>query len=258
MKNTDKHMKRLMLVAFMLMQGWAFAQGKAEDFVNTKSVQQSRAYSHGIVLRADQARLMTSGIIGTTPSGTLVTAPRAQIKQTFDNIRAILAEAGASVDDIIEIETFLVDTANFLDYALERRDFFKGRKGPPPISKTYYAKSLINPRAVVEIAVMANIPQQQAGDSTIFVTAVVRAKQGMAEALRQALVANISLSRAEAGCLSYELFQSVDDPHIFTLHERWTSRAALNQHFQMPYMKQLSAAKLIATSEIIVVGKVEK
>ncbi len=243
----------------LLLPCWTYCQDKPGQFVNSPDVQQSRAYSHGVLVNRHDTRMMTSGIIGTDKSGNLVvTSPRLQIRQAFENIRAILTRAGAGIDDIIEIETFLVDTANFLDYALERRDFFSGRSVPPPISKTYYAKALINPNALVEIAVMANVPASAAKDTKpIFVTAVVRAKKGKAAELRRELIQNISLSRQEPGCLSYELFQGQDDPDVFTLHERWTSREAFTNHFQMPYMKALSSKSrdLIESSQIFVVDE---
>lgn len=107
----------------------AFPQSLSRDFVNAPEVQKSGAYSHAIILeQKKETIIMTSGIIGTDKSGTLVvTNSRAQIHQTFENIRAILAATGVGINDIIEIETFLVDTANFLDYALERR-YVKGLK----------------------------------------------------------------------------------------------------------------------------------
>jgi quinol monooxygenase YgiN len=38
------------------------------------------------------------------------------------------------------------------------------------------------------------------------------------------------LSRAEPGCLRYEVYQSEADPKVFMLHERWESAAALDVH----------------------------
>jgi quinol monooxygenase YgiN len=38
------------------------------------------------------------------------------------------------------------------------------------------------------------------------------------------------LSRAEPGCLRFEVYQSQNDPARFLLHERWESAAALDVH----------------------------
>jgi quinol monooxygenase YgiN len=38
------------------------------------------------------------------------------------------------------------------------------------------------------------------------------------------------LSRAEPGCLRYEVYQSQADPKVFMLYERWESSAALDVH----------------------------
>ena len=40
-------------------------------------------------------------------------------------------------------------------------------------------------------------------------------------------------SRKDAGCLQFELFQSVFDPDRFTLLELWESQAALDQHAKL-------------------------
>ena len=40
-------------------------------------------------------------------------------------------------------------------------------------------------------------------------------------------------SRKDAGCLQFELFQSVFDPDKFTLVELWESQAALDAHAKL-------------------------
>jgi quinol monooxygenase YgiN len=40
-------------------------------------------------------------------------------------------------------------------------------------------------------------------------------------------------SRKDAGCLQFEMFQSVDNPDKFTLLELWESQEALDAHIQL-------------------------
>jgi quinol monooxygenase YgiN len=59
----------------------------------------------------------------------------------------------------------------------------------------------------------------------------------------QALLATMpSPSRAEVGCLNYDLHQSLDAPTLFIIYENWVDRAALEAHFQTPHFLALIAA----------------
>jgi quinol monooxygenase YgiN len=65
----------------------------------------------------------------------------------------------------------------------------------------------------------------------------VRAKAGQESRLRQEMQRLVAPTRAEAGCIDYELHQSQTDPALFALYENWMSQAALDAHFQTPYLK---------------------
>jgi quinol monooxygenase YgiN len=46
------------------------------------------------------------------------------------------------------------------------------------------------------------------------------------------------LTRQEPGSLCYTLHRSSDDPAVWNIYEIWTSRAALDAHFNQPYMRE--------------------
>ena len=48
--------------------------------------------------------------------------------------------------------------------------------------------------------------------------------------IRELLTEQARLSRKEAGCVRFEVYQSNNDPTRFLLHERWESQTALDQH----------------------------
>lgn len=73
------------------------------------------------------------------------------------------------------------------------------------------------------------------------VVAELIAKPGKEDALRQALLACIEPTRAETGCVQYDLHESTDTPGHFVFYENWTSRAALDEHLQTPHLKNLGA-----------------
>jgi len=49
--------------------------------------------------------------------------------------------------------------------------------------------------------------------------------------------------RAEAGCLQYEFFTSLDDPGKLILVERWTDEEALATHAASGHMEKFAAIK---------------
>jgi quinol monooxygenase YgiN len=69
------------------------------------------------------------------------------------------------------------------------------------------------------------------------VVAKLKAKPEFAEELGQYLYALVEPSRSEADCLNYDLHQSNNDPSIWLLYENWTSKEALDDHFDMPYLR---------------------
>ena len=73
----------------------------------------------------------------------------------------------------------------------------------------------------------------------LIVVARVRAKAGQEARLRRELQGLVSQTRAEAGCLRYDLHESKTEPGWFLLYEMWKSEADLDTHFQTPYLKAL-------------------
>ena len=71
--------------------------------------------------------------------------------------------------------------------------------------------------------------------------AFLHARPGQEEELARRLLALVERSRAEAGCINYDVHQSEEDPTLFVMYENWTSRAALDLHFSMPYMRKIVA-----------------
>jgi quinol monooxygenase YgiN len=58
--------------------------------------------------------------------------------------------------------------------------------------------------------------------------------------VRRILLSLIEPSRAEAGCLKYELLQNTDDPTDFTFVETFASEDALKMHAAAPYIAGLA------------------
>jgi quinol monooxygenase YgiN len=71
------------------------------------------------------------------------------------------------------------------------------------------------------------------------VVAHVKSKDGMEEAMRKELLPLVGLSRKHAGCLNYDLHQSVEVPGQFYFHENWASRGDWDAHMQNAELKEV-------------------
>ena len=63
------------------------------------------------------------------------------------------------------------------------------------------------------------------------------AKEGQTKELIEALHVLIKPTRAEEGCLRYELNQRADDPSGITFIEKWKDRKVFDEHCATPYIR---------------------
>lgn len=71
--------------------------------------------------------------------------------------------------------------------------------------------------------------------NTIRVVARVNVRPEKLEETLQAFNALVAASRAEAGCISYEMLQNLEDPQDLTFIEEWASKEILDEHFVTPH-----------------------
>ncbi|GAB3791692.1 hypothetical protein GCM10028819_00550 [Spirosoma humi] len=71
----------------------------------------------------------------------------------------------------------------------------------------------------------------------LLVFANITAKTGAEANLKNALRELVLDVRTEPACQLYELYESVDHPERFVMHERWNDEAGLLAHNQMAHMK---------------------
>ncbi len=78
--------------------------------------------------------------------------------------------------------------------------------------------------------------------SELHVVATIPAKPEAVDAIRAALQTLVAATRAEEGCLAYDLYESGAAPGTFVTIERWTDQGALDAHLQMPHVADAFAA----------------
>jgi quinol monooxygenase YgiN len=70
----------------------------------------------------------------------------------------------------------------------------------------------------------------------VTVIARLQAKKGQESKLRQELLRLLAPTRAESGCINYDLHESQDDPGLFAFYENWQSQYDLDAHFQSSHL----------------------
>jgi len=76
----------------------------------------------------------------------------------------------------------------------------------------------------------------------IFITAKFQILPEHAEAWPDISREFTEATRAEEGCLSYDLYESGAAPGVFVTMERWVDQAAMDAHLQMPHLAEAFAA----------------
>ena len=104
--------------------------------------------------------LFLSGVMGTKPEGGgLVDGGiEGQTRQALENVKAALALAGATMEDVAKCTVFLTDAANFAAMNTVYREFFPA--AAPPARSTVAVAALVVPNALIEIECTAAAPRK--------------------------------------------------------------------------------------------------
>lgn len=70
----------------------------------------------------------------------------------------------------------------------------------------------------------------------------IKAQDGAADKVFDAIQTLAVETRKEAGCLAYRVYTSSDDAQVFLIHEEWESPQALSDHGAMPHIKTFKSA----------------
>jgi len=107
-----------------------------------------------IFVSGTSARRVDDSIAGAErdASGCEVRDIRVQTRAVLENIRDILAGAGAALTDVVEVSTYLVNMADFAGYNEVYSEFF-GYEGPA--RTTVAVAELPHPQLLIEIKVIA-------------------------------------------------------------------------------------------------------
>lgn len=113
------------------------------------------AYSHGIKVPLPGADLIfLTGQKAMDSHGNVIAAgdPEKQTEYVFQSIRRILAEAGATIDDVVKAQIFVTDMNDFPIISKVRNRYFENVR---PVSTLVEVTGLSKKGCCVEIAVTA-------------------------------------------------------------------------------------------------------
>ena len=116
------------------------------------------SYSHVVrVETGDATWIYVSGQIANNLEGKLVGSGdlRAQTRQVFENLRAILAANGATFADVVKIGTYLTTLDDLAGMREVRSEYLTSE---PPASTAVQVVALVIPDALIEIDLVAVVP----------------------------------------------------------------------------------------------------
>ena len=73
--------------------------------------------------------------------------------------------------------------------------------------------------------------------ATVTVIARIKAKPDKIARVKEELAKLLAPTRAEDGCINFDMHQANSDAALFLFHETWTSEASLKRHFETPHIK---------------------
>ncbi len=106
-------------------------------------------YSHGAEVPAGARMLYIAGQVGARPDGSVPADPAAQAEQVWENVKAILADAGMGPGDLVSLNTYVTSTATIPHYRAARDKVLAGVA--PPASALLVVAALANPAWLIEI-----------------------------------------------------------------------------------------------------------
>lgn len=66
--------------------------------------------------------------------------------------------------------------------------------------------------------------------------AYATAQKGKEKETFELLSGLVAPTRAEKGCINYDLHQSLEDPRLFVFYENWENQEVLDRHFQTSHV----------------------
>lgn len=122
--------------------------------INPWQWQDAAGFSQAWRVDGAQAVVFVSGQAPVSADGQLVGAGDfdAQVRQVFENLRAVLEQAGTGLEAVVKLTVFLTDMSRLRDYTRIKAEFMTGEH---PASTAVGVTALARPEMMVEVEAIA-------------------------------------------------------------------------------------------------------
>ncbi|MDA2925628.1 RidA family protein [Acidobacteria bacterium AH-259-G07] len=121
-------------------------EGRFDKILNTHYSQAIRVnnlvFVAGQLPVDDNFNIMSRGDVG------------AQAQKVFENMKSVLAEAGATMQDVVQVEIFVKNIRHLPIIAPARREYFGQNR---PVATLVEINELVHPDALIEVSAIAVI-----------------------------------------------------------------------------------------------------
>ncbi len=148
---------KITLLCLLVLGTYAFAFGQNKQIVKPRNAPPTAyPFSPGVI---SNGLLFVSGQVGTDPkTGKLVAGGvEAETTQTIQNIKSVLEDAGASLDDVVSVTVYLSNMDDFAKMNAVYKQFFK--EGSYPARTTVGVARLVFGSSV-EMTMTAAMPRK--------------------------------------------------------------------------------------------------
>jgi len=132
-------------------------------FSNPNTLAKPPGYSYVVEATGPNRLIFIAGQLGLDMENKLVGMPgdfRAQANKAIENLKLALADAGATIKDVVKINNYLVDMTHISIFREVRDQHF--HMAAPPASTTVAISQLARPGALFEIEAIAVLPAKAA------------------------------------------------------------------------------------------------
>src|SRR5215472_18966730 len=130
-------------------------------FSNPNTLAKPPGYSYVVEATGPNRLIFIAGQLGLDMENKLVGEDfRSQANKAIDNLKLALADAGATIRDVVKINNYLVDMSHISIFREVRDQHFN--MSAPPASTTVAISQLARPGALFEIEAIAVLPAKMA------------------------------------------------------------------------------------------------